>query len=110
MRREGKYLARNRGFKPTAKFIGPLRGGRKRARKVLGNGKLEPSPSCRWGDFSNKSSYPGPHSSLYRTTSPKRWIPHFPFPTPYSPFLTIRIFPTGGKARCGSSPGLRRLC
>jgi hypothetical protein len=28
----GKYLAGNRGLKPTAKFIRPLRGGRKRAK------------------------------------------------------------------------------
>src|SRR5262245_25032308 len=27
----GKYVARDRGLKPTAKFIRPLRGGRKRA-------------------------------------------------------------------------------
>src|SRR5215475_2258139 len=29
--RRGKYLTRNRGLKPTAKFIRPLRGGRNRA-------------------------------------------------------------------------------
>src|SRR5262247_774406 len=39
--RRGKYLTRNRGLKPTAKFIRPLRGGRNRAEvKSLGNDKV----------------------------------------------------------------------
>src|SRR5262245_22233150 len=50
--RRGKYLTRNRGLKPTAKFIRPLRGGRNRAwvksgGKVFGHDKLsDPAPAA----------------------------------------------------------------
>src|SRR5262245_65372691 len=47
--RRGKYLTRNRGLKPTAKFIRPLRGGRNRAevrRKKPSGGEAEEAE--RW--------------------------------------------------------------